>query len=432
MATNLRCTFFSIITAIIFLLMNGCTSSQKMKWQIRYGSDSVLNQILNRQPQYFESIVNNSDRKVQIIYTQIDRNKRNRPTFTDYYFNVDKTNYFYPASTVKLPVAVLALQRLNELGIKGLDENTTMITETDGEGQTAVYNDPTTKDGRPTIAHYIKKILLASDNDAFNRLYEFLGQEYINNSLQKMGFKDVQIIHRLDISLTEQQNRRTNPVRFIDTSSNPVFEQAAINSKLVYANRDTKMGKGFIRGGKLVNEPFDFSMKNRLSLQDLHQILRLVLFPKDLPRKKTFNLRRDDYAFLYKYMSMYPSESTYPDYDSLTVSDTHVKFLFYGAEPIVPYMHIRIFNKIGNAYGFLTDAAYVVDFRNNIEFMLSATIYCNSDGIYNDDLYEYQNIGYPFLKNLGIAIYEHDIKRRRKNVPDLSAFRFAWSEKNGK
>ena len=51
-----------------------------------------------------------------------------------------------------------------------------MITEKGFSGQTAVYNDPTTPDGRPTIAHYMKKIFLVSDNDAFNRLYQFLGR----------------------------------------------------------------------------------------------------------------------------------------------------------------------------------------------------------------------------------------------------------------
>jgi len=414
------------------MLMNSPASAQKTKRQIRHGSDNLLNQILDQQPQFFDSIVKNSDRKVQIIYTQIDRDNENRPTFTDHYFNVDKANYFYPASTVKLPVAILALQRLNEMGIKGLDENTTMITEADGEEQTVAYNDPTTKAGKPTIAHYIKKILLASDNDAFNRLYEFLGQEYINKSLHKMGYNDVQIIHRLDISLTEEQNRRTNPVRFIDSNSKTVYEQIAIISKLKYAKRDTKLGKGFIREGALVIGPFDFSIKNRLTLQDLHEILRSLLFPQGLPRKKKFNLRPDDYAFLYKYMSMYPSESRYPYYYSSRVSDTHAKFLFYGAGSVAPLSHIRIFNKIGDAYGFLTDAAYIVDFKNNIEFMLSATIYCNSDGIYNDDRYEYDSVGFPFLKNLGFAIYEHELKRSRKNVPDLSAFRFDWVEKKNK
>ena len=102
--------------------------------------------------------------------------------------------------------------------------NTTMITAADGETQTNVYNDPTTKDGRPTIAHYIKKILLVSDNDAFNRLYEFLGQEYINKSLYKMGYDDVQIIHRLEISLTEEQNRHTNPIKFVDNNGRIIYD----------------------------------------------------------------------------------------------------------------------------------------------------------------------------------------------------------------
>ena len=93
-----------------------------------------------------------------------------------------------------------------------------------------------------------KKILLASDNDAFNRLYEFLGQEYINNSLRKMGYKDVQIIHRLDISLTEQQNRRTNPVRFIDSSSNRGLRTGRSEEQARNTQSGIQIGKGFHQG----------------------------------------------------------------------------------------------------------------------------------------------------------------------------------------
>jgi len=241
-----------------------------------------------------------------------------------------------------------------------------------------------------------------------------------------MGFEDAQIVHRLNISLTEEQNRLTNPVRFFDTSSKLLYEQPPVNSKLVFAKRDIKMGRGFVSEGQIVDKPFDFSLKNRLNLEDLHEILRSILFPKAVPRKKRFGLRSNDYELLYKYMGMYPSESDYPAYDSSTARDTHVKFLFYGAGSVEPVDYIRIFNKIGDAYGFLTDAAYVVDFKHNIEFMLTATIHCNSDGIYNDDHYEYDSVGYPFLKNLGHAVYDYEIKRVRKNAPDLSAFKFDW------
>jgi hypothetical protein len=93
----------------------------------------------------------------------------------------------------------------------------------------------------------------------------------------------------------------------------------------------------------------------------------------------------------------------------------------------MPDPGIRIFNKTGTAYGFLIDATYVADYSNAIEFMLSAVIYCNSDGIFNDDKYDYDTTGYPFLKHLGRVIYDHELKRIRKYKPDLSSLRFEYS-----
>ena len=365
---------------------------------------------------------------MQIVYTQVDRTKDGNARFADHYFNVNAEKYFYPASTVKFPIVILALQKLNELNIPGLDKNTTMITEAGYNGQTAVYNDSTAADGRPTIAHYIKKILLVSDNDAFNRLYEFLGQEYINNTLHKMGYADVQIIHRLNISLTEDQNRHTNPVKFYDNNRKIIYEKPAENSQLVYAERNTKMGKGYMKGTELVNEPFDFSKKNRLSLQDLHSIMRSIIFPNMVPAMQRFNLTKDDYDFLHKYMSMMPSESKFPSYDSADYWDTYVKFLMYGAERGKVDTIIRIFNKTGDAYGFMIDVAYIVDYKNHVEFMLSAVIHCNNDGIFNDDKYDYNTVGYPFMKNLGQVIYNYELKRKRKHIPDLSSMKFNYAE----
>lgn len=389
-------------------------------------NDNILHSLIDQNASIFQPIVSNPEHKVQVVYTQIDRRKNGKPQFTDYYFNINDADYFYPASTVKLPVAILALQKLNELKIKGLDKNATMITEAGYNGQTEVYNDPSTPDGRPTIEHYIKKILLVSDNDAFNRLYEFLGQEYINNTLHKMGFSDVQIIHRLEISLTEEENRNTNPVRFFDTSRNLVYEKPLQQSRLLYAQRNTRMGKGFYRRGELVNEPFDFSIKNRMSLVTLHNIVRSVMFPEAVPKKQRFKLSKSDYEFLRNYMSMTPLESKFPFYDRANFWDNSVKYLFYGNEKGSTRTGIRIFNKVGKAYGFLIDAIYFADFNNNVEFVLSAVIHCNSDEIYNDDKYDYDAIGFPFMKNLGQVIYQHELNRKKEHEPDLSTFRFNY------
>ena len=396
---------------------------------IKNNTDNFISNLMKQNSPLFDSVLGDIDQnRLQIIYTQVDRKKNGKPGFTDHYFNISDSSYFYPASTVKLPVAILALQKLNELKITGLNKNSTMISEADHSGQSEVYNDPSSPDGRPTIEHYIKKILLVSDNDAFNRLYEFLGQEYINNTLHKMGYSEVQIVHRLDISLTEDENRHTNPVRFFDTSGNFVYQKPLEESKLIYATRSTKMGVGFYRGGEIVNEPFDFSKKNRLALTTLHSIVRSVMFPDAVSKKQRFKLTKEDHQFLRKYMSMTPPESKFPSYDNENYWDTYVKYFLYGTEKNISKKGIRIFNKVGKAYGFLIDAAYIADFDNNVEFMLSAVIHCNSDGIFNDDKYDYDDVGLPFLKNLGQVIYDHEIKRKKKVDPDLSKFQFNYTQ----
>ena len=62
--------------------------------------------------------------------------------------------------------------------------------------------------------------------------------------------------------------------------------------------------------------------------------------------------------------------------------------------------------------------------------MLAATIYVNEDEILNDGKYEYEAIGHPFLYKLGQTIYQHEISRKRKHQPDLSAFRIEYEKRN--
>ena len=365
--------------------------------------------------------------KIQIVYTEIDRNNKNEVSFKDFHFNVDHNLYFYPASTAKMPVAFLALQKLNELNISGLDKNTSLITDS-AYNENAILNEPTSADGRPTIAHYIKEVFMVSNNDANNRLYEFAGQEYINKELKNKFYDNAQILHRLGVSLTDAENRKTNKITFFDKNNKAFYTQPTQTSKLEYIKRNDFLGKGFYKNDVLKNEPFNFSAKNRLYLDDMHKMLLSVYFPEKFTAKERFNLRDDDYKFLYKYMSQMPTESTFPQYDSTEYYDAYCKFLLYGSEKGKIPGNIRIFNKVGNAYGFLTDVAYIIDFENNIEFALSASIYVNKDEVFNDDKYEYETIGYPFMKNLGKAIYDYELTRKRKYKPDLSKFKITYDK----
>lgn len=394
-------------------------------------TDAFLQQLLAVNSGAFAEVMANKKKlNVQVIYTQIDRGGNGVPTLRNYYYNVNPSNYFYPASTVKLPVSILALQRLNELQDKGIDRNSTMITEAGTATQTAVYNDPTTPDGKPTIAHYIKKIMMVSDNDAYNRLYEFLGQDYINAELHKRGYTDVQLLHRLSVSLPFEENRKTNPVKFLNAAGNIIYQQPQQNATASYLKRKDSLGTGYIQGGQLVQQPMDFSLKNRINLEALHSILISLVFPGSVLAEQRFNISDADRQFLLKYMSQLPTESTYPPYSSDTITNhaSSGKYFIFGAQKGAYPKNIRIFNKLGGAYGHLLDVAYVVDYTARVEFFLSAVIYCNSDRVLNDDKYDYEIIGKPFLKNLGQTIYDYELHRIKKHLPNLSDLIFYYDK----
>ena len=406
----------------------------KMDLNIRHTTDtsktdSLLVHLLENNPIYFDSILKHRRQwNVQFIYTQIDRGANGIPALKNYYFNVDSQQYFYPASTIKLPVCLLALQKLNELKATGITANTTMITEAQ-DNLPPTYNDPTTKDGKPTIANYIKKILMVSDNDAYNRLYEFLGRGYINEQLHKKGYSDAQILHRLNTVLSPEQNRTTNPINFYDEKNKLIYSQPMQYDSTCYALRKDSIEKGYYSNEKLIDSSMNFSTKNKMSLQNLHNILLSLMIPEKVTEDQRFNITDKDRNFVLKYMSKLPTESKWPPYasDSVNYWPGFGKFLLYGAEKKELPKNIRIFNKEGDAYGQLTDIAYVVDFDKKIEFFLSATIYCNEDGILNDDKYDYDTIGLPFLKHLGEVIYEYETRRPKKILPDLTPLLFNYN-----
>jgi hypothetical protein len=354
-----------------------------------------------------------SEYRLQVIFSQIERDKAGKPLFAHHSYR-NGAEYFYPASTVKLPAAVLALEYINDLKNKDLSMHTAMLTLPVRPGEEALLTDKTSRTGLPSVAHYIKKILLVSNNDAFNRLYELTGQEWLNRRLNELGFKDAQIIHRLEISLTEAENRQTNAVRFVDDTGRVVHEQGIRISQLPYAERRDFIGSGYIRNGQLVKEPMNFNQKNRWSLQDHHTLVQWIMFPESQPAGKKLRLTEEDYRFLCKYMGMLPQESDYPNYQLPEYWPSYVKFLLYGSEKeaVIP-PNIRIYNKVGDAYGFLIDAAYINDAATGVEFLLSAVIYCNEDGILNDNKYDYDAVGFPFMKRLGEAVYNYELSRKQ-------------------
>jgi hypothetical protein len=386
--------------------------------------------LLSNKDSLIQNVLQHKDEhRLQIIYTEINRNKQNTPSFKNYYFNVDSALYFNPASTVKMPLAFLSLEKLNNMHVDGVNKYTTLQIDSSYPEQAVAYIDSTAQSGRPSIAHYIKKAFLVSDNDAYNRMYEFIGQQTINENLHAKGYTDVRITRQFK-PFTPEENRHTNAIRFTDDKGNTIYTQPpASNTDSFYFPRIVKMGKGYMnRNDSLINEPIDFTTANNISLEDLQQILQSVLFPASVPAKQRFNLTDSDYHFLYQYLSQFPSETNYPNYDTSVYYNSYVKFYFRSSSHSLPD-GVRVFNKVGWAYGFLIDVSYVVDFKHKVEYMLASTLYTNSDGILNDDKYDYDTVGWPFMYKIGQTIYQYELNRKRKYAPDLSRFIIGYEKR---
>jgi hypothetical protein len=319
-------------------------------------------------------------------------------------------------------LAFLALEKLNGLKNYGINKYTAMLTDSSYFKQTAVLQDSSSSDKLPSIAQYIRKIFLVSDNDAYNRLYEFLGQQSINGRLSEMGYKDIRITRRF-VPMSEEENRHTNAVRFVEKEKLLLYQAPALSTRSFDFHKNILVGNAhYDFKDSLIHSPMDFTRHNNIPLEDLQVILQSVIFPESVPKRQRFRLSPEDYRFLYQYMSEYPSESKFPHYDTSEYFNSYTKFFMFkaGKTPIPSF--IRIFNKPGWSYGFLSDVAYIADFKNKVEFMVSAVIYVNRDGILNDDKYEYDETGYPYFQELGNILYRHERVRKRKFKPDIRKF----------
>lgn len=365
--------------------------------------------------------------QVQILFTRIDRNEHMNPLMETFSFNLDDERYFYPASTVKLPVAILALEWLEEQNVDNLTLDTPMLTDSVRPSQVPTYVDNSSLDSLPSIGHYIKKILLVSDNDAYNRLYELLGQDYINQKLAEKGLNHTIINHRLSFPADEIENRYFNPIRFVDKSGEILLEIPERQTETIYSNPERPyIGRAYYAADSLIETGMEFTFKNKFALSDLHGVLQRIVFPQAFLESERFTLNESHREFILKYMSMLPAESDYPKYEGPDYYDSYSKFFKFGTDKNPIPDQFRIFNKTGWAYGHLIDGSYFVDYENGVEFFVSAAIYTNRNQTLNDNTYETEEIGLPFFAELGEYLYQLELNRKKVLRPDFEGLKFEY------
>lgn len=368
------------ILLLLFIVFISCDSPSESPLEIALASKRPAIRNVMENPSKFE---------VQILFTQIEEDANGNTTFTDYSYQLDAKNYFYPASSVKLPAAVLALE---------------LLDKTEGISPLTPYS--ITGDSiRHTVAGDVKQIFAVSDNDAYNRLYELLGRDYINKSLRGKGLQPVRIAHRLEVE--NAANAQCDTLRFnfgINLGGGKDLPIENISAE------NLKKGLGFMRNDSLISEAMDFSEKNYFPLETQHNLMKRLFFEKNFSAAERFELTASSKKLLQEAMYTVPRKAGYNEGEFY---DSYVKFLMYGDTRGRIQDHIKIYNKVGFAYGTLTDTALITDEKANISFLLSATITVNENGIFNDDIYEYEAIGLPFLAQLGRELYNLELERKK-------------------
>jgi len=349
--------------------------------------------IKKREPQLKPIYKNKENHNLQILYTKVVRDSLGMPSFIQYDYQADNNVYFYPASTMKLPIVALTLQKINELRNTGINitvESKILLLSAD-----QITTETTFKD-------LISKVFLVSDNSASNILINFLGYNYFNQQMREKGLNTIVLNHKFN---PDPYVKNDWKIYTLDRDLISIDETQEI---IEHNNLDNLLqGKFQILNGEKVATPFNFKTKNKASLRDLDGVMKRIIYPDLFQEQDRINLSDQDYNFLRYWMSRFTFEDIGIEYQKDSqYFDSYNKFFIYGDSTNTIDRKIRIYNKVGVAYGALTDISYIRDYQKKIEFFLSATIYVNQNQIVNDNIYEYDDVGIPFLAELARQVYK--------------------------
>ena len=361
---------------LFLLLIVNHSFSQSIRNSLKKSESSIVKKVLKNPKKY----------EFQILLTELIERK-NKFKLKRKKLLVNNNNYFYPASTIKLPIALLTIEKINENPILNL--NSSFLIE-----------------GDTTLTTFKKEILnlfVLSSNESYNRLFEFLGQDYINSRLIEKGFKNFRISHRL--STIKSGNLKTKEIKFYKDKELVHIQKSIYNKPLNKLKlKKLNKGVGFFKDNKLIDKPMNFSYKNYFSIKGLNDIIISLFFPNVLKNKK-FDLSKIQLEFIKYSMSTTPSDLGYSNNE---YQDNYTKFFIFGNRDEM--INTIIYNKVGNAYGYSIDNAYIYNKKSDRHFILTASIYTNENNILNDNIYEYDEISIPFLSEIGIILTNHKFK----------------------
>jgi hypothetical protein len=311
--------------------------------------------------------------------------------------------YFYPASSMKVPITLALYDRLGVLRATqpGLTRDATIRIH------------PVTGNAEPTVTSLARetwRALIVSDNTSANRLLSVVGHREVHETLWKLGLASARVHSGFsngeDLDPVEQSPR----VEFASDAG--AAELPARKSDLTLPPTDAArldIGKAYVDGGgHRIEHPLSFADKNAMRLSDMQSTLVRLVRPDLLPSAAAHDTAsKEDLAYVQKALGTFPSESGLAGFNRNIVADYQYSPFLRGIERVRPRGRFEIYTKVGQAYGFLIANAYVVDKETGRSFFLVASIYANPNEVLNDDHYAYDTVSEPVMADLAEAACRH-------------------------
>jgi hypothetical protein len=362
--------------------------------------------VLDAHPNKFSRAVENAkELRIQVLLSEVVQEK-GRPVLKRSSYRLG-TEYIYPASALKPAAAVAAFQWLNKMNKKHgswIDRNTRFkLIPAKGAGRVRYGL---------SVSKEVRKLLIVSDNNSYNRLYSLVGQENLNKMMWGAGLTNIRLSHWLGRTRTPEENRQTPAVE-LRSGANKVRlpEHTSSLTLTIRGISGLAIGSAYILDGEPIDEPMDFRDKSRMGVQDLQDMLIMIVRPDidlDMPG---FDLTKAQRKFLIRALRQLPHESTDPIWPIERYDPHRFKPFLKGLERIGSGTRFQVTSKAGRAYGFRIDNAYIKDKRTGRSFFLTASIYTNRNRVLNDNKYEYR-FGDRFMVNLAEKLTRHLLKKR--------------------
>lgn len=353
------------------------------------GKDSLVDRVLREREKY----------KLQLICTTI---KEDEPTF---YMHATKDEYFYPASLVKFPTALATLEIMNERGLE-LDDYIRINNDFSCGNQNYVQ---LSQKNKLTFRRLIKEMMVVSDNDFYNILYQLVTPYQLNRRLHNKSYTGVHI-YRAFTGCDSLEQLKTNSLD-VYRGNEIVYHQDAsqMSEKMFFENYryniDLRLGsKHEAPNGEIVEGPFDFNYNLVFPLSAIHQMFVRLMYPEFDLKEFRWDIRDEDRLWLLTTMYEYPRDLENKKYhNEKKYPNNFMKYLYLGESTS---HKDRTASKIGLSYGFTTETAYL-PIEDNGGMFISITMYTNANDTVNDGKYEYEEIARPFLARLGELIRQH-------------------------